>query len=334
MPDSPQTNPLLLGEFTWSVAELASRYAPRWSHPNKRAVAALVTAPEALHEGDVCASRWRAAELPQSLAAPGEMLPVAGFFSYPEPEPGDPTTHWHLNFADPYLFGYGEGRLLAQDELQIVEHPCLASIAYAIEEGEHGQPGLTRSTQEGEQATPVLIERAPRRCALDTTQLYGDNFAEASTSEVRAATRPIVPPTRSNILALSALTPAHGEYTARQIRQLLQRAYAGFRALTERSGRVTLHTGYWGCGAFGGNKGLVSALQLLAAGAAGVERVCFWWGFTELDRSALEHAVAVAHKLDGADIDDAVERLAAAGYRWGQANENYVPYEPPKRCLL
>jgi hypothetical protein len=38
-----------------------------------------------------------------------------------------------MNFADPYLFGYGEGSLLAQDELQIVEHPILASLARAIE---------------------------------------------------------------------------------------------------------------------------------------------------------------------------------------------------------
>lgn len=260
--------------------------------------------------------------------------PRRGFFTYPVPELGDETTHWHLNFADPHLFGFGEGPLLAQDELQITEHPCLASVAYAIEEGAHGVAGLKRLTVENDEATPVLVKGAPRRCGLDTTGLYGDNFARASPEQVAEATRALDPPTVTNILALAALRPDRGEYTEAQIRALLKRAYTGFRALVLDSERGTLHTGYWGCGAYGGNKGLVTAIQLLAAGAAGVEQVCFWWGFTELDRTALTHAIAIAEKLDGKTVEEAIELLASAGYRWGDANENYVPFEPPRNCLL
>ncbi len=36
-----------------------------------------------------------------------------------------------------------------------------------------------------------------------------------------------------------------------------------------------IHTGFWGCGAFGGNRTLMVILQALAADLAGVETV-FW----------------------------------------------------------
>ena len=310
------------------MAELATQFPPRWQHRNKVAVAEIATPPDAIHEGEITASRWRGGRIPDALALP-VVVKEEGFYLYPVPAAKDPTTHWHLNFADPNLFGYGEGELLAQDELQITEHPALASLGKAIQHGPHGVAGLKRLTREDGEATPVLVEGAPRRCALDTRNLYGDDFARASEASIRAATEPLRPPTRSNILALAALRPSHGAYTQEQVRRLLQTAYTGFRALVLRSRRVTLHTGFWGCGAFGGNKGLVSAVQMLAAGAAGVEQVHFWWGSTPLNSSAFDHALAVAKVLESAGTGEAMRSLASAGYRWGSANENYVPFEPP-----
>lgn len=35
---------------------------------------------------------------------------------------------WHINFADFHLFGFYEGGLFAQDEMQVAEHPILGSI--------------------------------------------------------------------------------------------------------------------------------------------------------------------------------------------------------------
>jgi hypothetical protein len=329
----PAREPRLLGEFSWLLKDLAVAHAPQWSCRNKSAVAALATPPDARHEGHLLASRWAGGELPAYIST-CEVDPREGFFTYAPPLADDHTVHWHMNFADPYLFGHGEGPLMAQDELQITEHPCLASLGRAIESGDHDQEELKRFTCEGGQATPVLVQGAPRRCVVDTTHLYGDNFARASQESVVEATTVIDPPTLSNIIALAALSPESGAYTSEQIRRLLQTAYTGFRSLVLRSERVTLHTGHWGCGAFGGNKGLVTAVQLLAAGAAGVEQVCFWWGRTELDRSALEHAAAVAEHLNGASVEDAVAQFVAAGYHWGIANENHVPYEPPGHCML
>ena len=325
--------PRLLGEYSWLLNDLATHHPPQWTHPNKRVVASVATPPDASHEGRLLVSRWAGGELPDSLSS-CDVDAREGFFTYAPAAAGDETVHWHMNFADPYLFGFGEGELMAQDELQITEHPCLASVGRAIEARDHDQEGLTRSTCEGATATPVLVQGAPRRCEVDTTHLYGDNFASALEHTVHDATTRVDPPTLSNIIALAALSPQRGAYTSDQVRGLLQTAYTGFRTLVLRSERVTLHTGYWGCGAFGGNKGLVAAVQLLAAGAAGIERVEFWWGQTELDRSALEHAIAVQQHLSGASVEEAIAKLVAAGYRWGVANENHVPYEPPTNCML
>ena len=41
---------------------------------------------------------------------------------------------------------------------------------------------------------------------------------------------------------------------------------------------TVIHTGWWGCGAFGGNQELMALLQLLAAEWAGVDEVVFHTG--------------------------------------------------------
>ena len=265
--------------------------------------------------------------------------------------------HWHMNFADPHVFGYYGGALLAQDELQVVEHPVLASVKEALcaattttttttpneagaaaEAAAAGLLPLTVDPYSGA-ATPILVQGAPRRVALDTSRLYGDLFAQADSTLIDESVRVLDddPPTVSNILALSALQPFVGLYTITQIQQLFETAYTGFRAIVRQSSpatAVTLHTAHWGCGAFGGNKGLVAAIQLLAAGTAGLDRVEYWCGFGSTDRQAVEHGHAVAQLLSGQAVSEVCELLDSAGYGWGCANENHVPYEPPRNCLL
>jgi hypothetical protein len=85
-----------------------------------------------------------------------------------------------------------------------------------------------------------------------------------------------------------------------------------------------------GCGAFGGNKGLVGAIQILSAGAAGVDTVEFWFGSGPGDDSAIEHAFEVATRLDRYPTTEVIQRLAEAGYSWGHANENHVTFAPPE----
>jgi hypothetical protein len=115
-------------------------------------------------------------------------------------------------------------------------------------------------------------------------------------------------------------------------------AYTGYRALVlcqSTSGTdAVLHTGHWGCGAFGGNKGLMAAIQILAAGTAGVKRIHFWYGSTEMDKTAVKHGMDVAAALSSKLLRDVIDLLVAAEYSWGGANENHVPYQPPRKCIL
>lgn len=324
------TDPTKLAEFTWEIRELARNFPPVWQHENKQTVANLV-GDDTQTAGSITVSRWKVEELPQTVVDTCQVVPQRGFFTYSN------TNDWYMNFADPLVFGHGEGALLAQDELQIVEHPVLCSLGKAMESGTHGVANLERLTRENGEATPVLVQGAPRRCRLLTDQyrIYGDHFAQASKELVTKAVECIDPPTRSNILAISALQPNYGMYTMNQIAELLATAYAGFRAVVLQStGDVTIHTGHWGCGAYGGNKGLVAAIQILAAGMAGVAKLEYWYGSTHLDETALQHGIQVASLLDGKPTLRAVELLDSAGYSWGIANENHVPYEPPKSCLL
>ena len=97
--------------------------------------------------------------------------------------------------------------------------------------------------------------------------LYGNRFAAASPATLRGAVRRIAPPTVSNIVAIAAPRPATGPYTEAQIRRILTSATTGYAAAVAETARlhpgarVVIHTGFWGCGAFGGNRVLMVALQ-------------------------------------------------------------------------
>jgi hypothetical protein len=95
---------------------------------------------------------------------------------------------------------------------------------------------------------------------------------------------------------------------------------AGFAAARLGAGaEVTMHTGFWGCGAFGGNRVLMTALQVVAARLAEVARLVYWTGANPSDELAFSQGCDRADRLlDGARSATAiVERAAAGGYRWG-----------------
>ena len=339
------TDPSKVGECTWEIRQLARQYPAAWQHANKRLVA-RIAGDDQQTPGSITVSRWKADnQLPSTIVgdtASTRVVPHKGFFTYDNPTSVDDdatTMHWHMNFADPLVFGHGEGPLLAQDELQIVEHPILCSIGKALQTHSTGE--LKNLTREHGMATPILVRGAPRRCRLltDEYSIYGDHFAQASKETIDKAVERLAvnaDTTRSNILAISAVAPSYGMYTVTQITHLLETAYAGFRAcvLTANGNDVAIHTGHWGCGAYGGNKGLVAALQIMAAGMAGVRTLHFWYGHTAQDQTALQHGMEVAGRLHSMPTNKAVQLLDSAGYSWGVANENHVPYEPPQSCLL
>jgi hypothetical protein len=246
---------------------------------------------------------------------------------------GDDRGVWHVNFADPQLFVAYGSPLLAQDELQAAEHPVLGAIREALIA--EGQPA--RTEQDGA-ATPVLVIGAERRCTIETAPdldagriygLYGNRFAAASPEIIRGAIRVHSPPTRTNLIAIAAPVGS-GEYTRPQLEQILVTAYTGYTAAIAETQRAwpgaptEIRTGFWGCGAFGGNRQVMVILQLLAARLAGTSRLRFY----AFDDTGRAHFTAGAATLDrvlgisGEPLGDLIERIADLDYAWGVSDGN------------
>jgi len=238
------------------------------------------------------------------------------------------------------LFGYHGGPLLAQDELQVAEHPALGSLRDAMDDSD--VPYMVPLTTENARRTPVLIRGVERRCRIATEPdaaagrpdgLYGNRFARANAETVARAVTPLIPPTITNLIAMEAPSLGRGLYTPSQVEDVLTNAVTGFLAArleTEAAGlrEAVVHTGFWGCGAFGGNRTLMPMLQLVAAQMAGLSRLVFHTADgagTKDFRQALALHEALGGGVAGRDAD-AVSRLiddiVGQGFRWGESDGN------------
>src|SRR3954469_116971 len=184
-----------LDRVEWDAAKLMEAYPPLWEHRNKQAVFDLVCSADCPFEGTVVYARWPTRQLPAMLKRHhlGQIRP--GVFTYPNPEESSGVA-WHMNFADPDLFVAYGSPLLAQDELQVAEHPVLGSLRDALDEAGNSPETVDKDGL----PTPITISGAQRRCAIDTMPnpvagrprgLYGNLFARASPTEVLAATHPV-----------------------------------------------------------------------------------------------------------------------------------------------
>lgn len=278
------SEPQCLESREFDAAQLAVSHPPIWKHALKQQTHEYMRTNGTAPAGTLRYSRWKVADLPPVVQAhPLKVEVEADVYSYPP----SPDAAWHVNFADPDLFvAYGSG-LLAQDELQVLEHPVLGSVREALL-----AMGNTARTREHDRATPVLITHVPRQCALDTFPdpdqgrprgLYGNQFQQAGWETVRSALTVLSPPTITNLICIAAPTGS-GAYTEAQIRDVLETAFTGMRAAVVESSRISLgrevviHTGFWGCGAFGGNRPLMALLQLLAARLARIDTLVFYTG--------------------------------------------------------
>lgn len=301
---------------------------------NKKVIHRMTCPPGTRHGGTIEYTRWGVMEPADEFEAfhAGPYAEVRqGFYDYQPLLPH--AIAWHVNFADPYLFsGYG-GPLFAQDEIMVAEHPVLGALLEYLEA--NGHEALTVS---GGQPTPVLVAGAQRRCAIDIAPnvdggrregLYGGRFVAAAEEAVRSAVKLLDPPTQSNIIAMASLSGGVGPYTGDQICHLLRTAHTGFHAAVLESARlrdqgtpVVVHTGFWGCGAFGGNRELMTMVQVFAAHLAGVDHVVFHagdGGGVETAERAIARLQELMTKADGG-TSRLVTRIRKDGYRWNQSN--------------
>jgi len=284
-------------------------------------------------------TRWRqvASDTPLTLspAVPTDLRP--DYFDYQPAANPQTTLEWHVNFADPNLFYAYSSNLFAQDEMQVAEHPLLACVRQALL-----AKRLEARTADRAGATPVLVRNVERRLSIATNPdpaagrphgLYGNRFGAAPADAVRQAARRLDPPTFSNILAMAAPAGGFGAYTARQIEGIFLTAYTAFAAAVHESTRdpnasrqTLIHTGFWGCGAFGGNRHLMIALQSLAARAAQAHHLILHTADPTGAQTA-QRALQTADNLaDSCGSTCTLQHLAQAvaklGLRWGMSDGN------------
>ncbi len=333
---APAPEPLDRGEF--DASPLMRQHPPVLHSPNKQVVF-RIACPDGTAGGHVYYSRWAEMPLPATvdLAAAAALLEIrAGFFDYEPASGADSAVEWHVNFADQNLFyAYGSG-LFAQDEMQVAEHPVLGSLREALV-----AEGRSTLTLEAGRPTPVLVMGAERRVRIATDRnaaegrpygLYGNAFAQADPDAVRRAATPIDPPTLTNLIAMAAPAGGYGRYRRDQIELILATAFTGFRAAVLESrrvagadARVIVHSGFWGCGAFGGNRVLMTLLQLFAAEMAGIDRLVMHIGDSS-GRKPVEQATAILRDSlavsDSTETDRAIKLIDEMNMEWGHSDGN------------
>ncbi len=327
---------------TFDTGRLVAEFPPRFINWNKRIVLAISCPPESIHSGVIEFTRWPAMSLPASV---GDETPDTvyeareAFFDYVPVPLGTGDVEWYLNFAHTDLFCAYGGPLFAQDEMQVAEHPALGSLREALLASDI----LPRTTQAG-RPTPVLIKGVERRCRIATDcdpgrgrpdGLYGNRFSRASDETVRSATEAIVPPTISNILAMEAPPGGDGAYARATIEWVLTTAFTGFSATCLESERgvqpsagvkTVVHTGFWGCGAYGGNRLLMALLQIMAARMAGLDRLVFHSGGKDGTQVFLEALRAWRTRVEAAErpiaVVEIVDWIESLELCWGTSDGN------------
>ena len=162
--------------------------------------------------------------------------------------------------------------------------------------------------------------------------VYGNAFADAGSDAVRRATTAIDPPTISNIVAATAPAGGYGRYRKDQIEYVLATAYSGLHAAvlesrrgTGSSGGVIIHSGFWGCGAFGGNRVMMTLLQALAAEMAGIDRLVLHIGDSS-GRAPVDQAGTLLRDVlaepDTMSTNELIGRIESLGLQWGQSDGN------------
>lgn len=327
----------VLEQRTFGAEELMRDHPPVWRDPNKEIVYGIACPPGPRHSGTLAYSRWAAMPLPEKVdfrSAASRVDERPGFYDY-EPTPDrSAAVEWHVNFADPILFVAYGSLLFAQDEMQVAEHPALGALREALI-----AEGLPAVTVDDGLPTPVLVRGVERRCVVATDPnaaegrplgLYGGAFGRADPDAVRNATRGIDPPTVTNLIAMAAPRPSKGPYSAEQIEFVLRTACTALRAAVLESREaaggaegVVVHSGFWGCGAFGGNRVLMTTLQVVASTMAGVDLIVFHTG----DPTGTEAIEEARRVIGGLSSDrtpiatlELIRRLDAMGFEWATSD--------------
>ena len=319
--------PAKLWSKTWKIDDLVSQYPPKISNINKKIVYEKASLNQSNYGQNITVSQYicqwgmwdtnienlKLNNNPLSRPVVIDYIHKDGFYDYIDYLG---FSCWHVNFADRNLFyGYGSG-LFAQDEIQVAEHPVLGSVREYIL-AQNAEP-LT-SSQDGF-PMPFLISGVPRQCIINTEGIYGNAFGSAQPDTIHHAIKPTM--SLSNIITMNALRQGQSSvYSESEISKIFIICLTGFQSAVIESknspSSVVINTGYWGCGAFGGNRVLMAAIQLVVARILGI-KLAFWTG--KNGNRDFYHGLKFAY--DAIQTPHPVKFLSDLHFKWGVSDGN------------
>jgi hypothetical protein len=174
---------------------------------------------------------------------------------------------------------------------------------------------------------------------MDTNKVYGNAFAKASERQLIQACEYLSKPQTVNLIAIEAPSHGRGVYTREQIEYILVTCYVGFKAAqvlatktkalnthnrrdSSRGGnfRTIIHTGWWGCGAYGNNRQMMILTQILAAYWTQIDELIFHTQ-TNDHKKDIDAARAFAEKmLQEKRIDDIIQKIGELNLEWERSN--------------
>lgn len=148
----------------------------------------------------------------------------------------------------------------------------------------------------------------------------------ACQDSIKKATVVFPSPQPTNLICMASLKNSSGAYTLVQLRYLFICALTSFSAASCESTRFSrstvIHTGNWGCGAFGGNLELTAIIQIAAARAAKIKTLVYHT-FDQKGTDAFEKAQIQLNQLlttSPIETNTFIEALLGLNYRWGEGN--------------
>ena len=179
---------------------------------------------------------------------------------------------------------------------------------------------------------------------LDTREIYGNAFTKASQETLKRAFRRKERPQSVNLIAIEAPSYGRGPYSLEDISYIIKAAYTGFKAaqimtyktfqmnrgthVAVKRGetrhphdiRTIIHTGWWGCGAFGNNRQLILVAQLLSANWSMIDKIVFHVQNKE-HQADIERAVRIYEGfIQIKDVGEVIRRLHAMNFQWEKPN--------------
>ena len=185
-----------------------------------------------------------------------------------------------------------------------------------------------------------MLSNIERVINLNTRKIYGNAFANATETELTEACQYLHKPQLVNLIAIEAPSYGHGLYSFEQIQFILITAFTGFKAArllakktralnlglssvrsTDHSPlRTVIHTGWWGCGAYGNNRQMMILTQILAAHWAGIDELIFHVQNEEYRRETVQARNIATTLLSETKWENVIEQIRQLRLQWEKSN--------------